>query len=60
VAGVCCPALVNSANSPPTQAYLAALKTFQAECDVACPELPCKQPQIGNCVAGPAGGGSCR
>jgi hypothetical protein len=60
VAGMCCPALVNRADSPQTQAYQVALKAFMAECDIVCPDVLCKQPQIGNCVAGPAGGGSCR
>jgi hypothetical protein len=60
VAGVCCPVLVNSANSQQTVDYQTALKNFLSTCDIACPDVLCKQPQIGNCVAGPAGGGSCR
>jgi hypothetical protein len=61
VAGVCCPVLVNGGDSSPqTQDYLVALKTFMNECVIACPLVLCQKPQIGNCVADPAGVGSCR
>jgi hypothetical protein len=52
--------LVNSANAQPTLDYQIALKTFQASCDVVCPDVLCREPQIGNCVADPTGSGACR
>jgi hypothetical protein len=60
VAGICCPVLVNRAEDwPATQEYLAALKAFQAECDVACPDIVCRVPQLYNCATSPNGGAAC-
>jgi len=61
VEGMCCPVLVNS-NGQQTQSYLAALKKLLQTpgCAPICPDVLCREPQIGNCVANAVGGGSCR
>jgi len=51
---------VNAANSLQTQAYQVALKNLQAHCDIICPDVLCREPQLGNCVALMTGGGVCR
>lgn len=60
VDGYCCPAVVESINSPATQAYLDFLALSQDECPEMwerCNAVDCAFPTVGNCVSdGPAEG----
>jgi len=53
VDGFCCPVLVESINSPETQAYLDFLDLSRDECPEmweTCETVKCGQPPVGSCV----------
>jgi hypothetical protein len=58
VDGYCCPVVVESIQSPATQAYLDFLKLTQEKCPEmwkACNAVDCGFPKPGNCAADPDG-----
>ncbi len=61
VEGTCCPSVVGYADSAETKEYLGALDRLfdHPSCAVACPEIPCAEPRLYNCVPGPTGEGRC-
>jgi hypothetical protein len=59
--GLCCPIGVEAASpsAPANAAYLDALKTYNASCAHACPEIACFAPKVGDCRASSASSGKC-
>ncbi|UQA59311.1 hypothetical protein [Polyangium aurulentum] len=60
VKGLCCDTIVGKADSPEVQAYLEALKEYQAaSCNPTCPAIPCPTMPTGTCKPTGSGAGQC-
>ena len=61
IEGLCCPISVENASptAPANAAYLAALRSYKADCAQACLLTPCIEPQPGDCRASSRTSGQC-
>jgi len=60
VQGLCCDTIVGTKDSPDVQAYLEALKQYQAaSCNPTCPPIPCPAAPSGTCKPSGSGLGQC-